>query len=76
MLQKEELVHGEYYKGSCRNASLARWNEKRDVFVYFRYKFGEIFLEDIKCYDSGSGYDEFKPYSLAEAPEEEIPLAF
>ena len=46
-IPKEKLKSGAYYEGRCRNTSLARWNGT--VFVYWRYKMGEHFLDEIGC---------------------------
>ena len=54
---KELLETGEYYIGQCRNASVARWNGK--VFVYWRTKFNDTFLEEIKCPEDDKVYDVF-----------------
>lgn len=74
MLSKAELKHGAYYEGSCRNASIARWNAETAKFVYWRRKFGDVFAEDINHPEDDNGFDLFKPYREAEPPEEEIPL--
>ena len=47
-IAKSDLIHGAYYSGRCRNASVARWNSTRQCFVHWRSKFGTNFLEDIK----------------------------
>lgn len=47
-IRKEYLMHGEYYAGECRNASVARWDKYNNCFVYNRTKFGLTFTETIK----------------------------
>jgi len=32
ILPKDKLEHGQYYKGRCRNATIARWNSNRQCF--------------------------------------------
>lgn len=59
MLTKDQLVHGEYYLGRCRNAEIARWNANKQHFVYRRYKFGTTFLETIKHPDDDQIWDVF-----------------
>ena len=76
-IAKERLEKGAYYKGNCRNSSLARWNG--DVFVYWRYKMGEHFLEEIGHPedDRYDGFDVFLPTEKLKAlPKgcKEIPL--
>src|SRR5271154_6091772 len=48
-LPKEALRHGVYYYGRCRNARIARWDAVRQVFVHWRKKFSDVFLEEICC---------------------------
>ncbi len=73
-IAKADLEHGAYYVGRCRNASIARWNEKKQVFVYYRNKFGHVFLEEIKCPDDDILFDVFVAESKIDEPEREIPL--
>ena len=48
ILPKDQLRHGAYYKGRCRNATIARWNADERCFYHWREKFGRIFIETIK----------------------------
>lgn len=48
LLRKETLEHGAYYRGTCRNAELARWHGPAQRFVHWRAKFGQRFLEAIR----------------------------
>jgi hypothetical protein len=47
-IAKADLEHGAYYTGSCRNASVARWDSNKQCFVHWRSKFGDRFLEEIR----------------------------
>ena len=40
ILLKDRLVHGRYYKGRCRNATVARWNADEDRFYHWRESSG------------------------------------
>ena len=72
-VKKKDLVHGAYYKGHCRNASVARWNEKTNQFYYERYKFGSTFVETLPGpEDTIDGMDYFLPELLEPSPEKEI----
>ena len=52
---------------------VARWNGTH--FIYWRHKFGEIFLEEICCPEDDKYYDVFYAYEEITAPMgEEIPL--
>ena len=42
------MLNGRYYKGRCRNATIARWNADENCFYHWREKFGRIYIETIK----------------------------
>ena len=46
-IPKSELIHGMYYHGHCRNATVARWHAPLQRFIHWRYKFGHEFLEAV-----------------------------
>jgi hypothetical protein len=58
-LKKSELEHGSYYKGECRNATIARWNSEKQMFYHWRTKFNYTFIETIKHYEDEEHYDVF-----------------
>ena len=72
-IAKKDLIDGEYYLGSCRNASVARWNSKDELFYHWRTKFGSKFIETIKHPDDEQKYDVFFPFTVA-IEYKEIPL--
>jgi len=74
VLDQVELVHGAYYYGECRNASIARYNAETNRFTYMREKFGSIFVEAIGHAENDDGFDIFKPYGLVNDPPFEIPF--
>lgn len=63
---KSELKHGLYYAGECRNAGVARWDETKQVFVYWRYKFGSEYLETINHFEDDNGFDLFYPETVTD----------
>lgn len=71
-LPKSAMIHGQYYRGNCRNATLARWNAELDRFVYRRRKFNDTFLEEIQHCEDDTGFDVFFPTIVEENPEIEI----
>ena len=73
-MDKSDLVHGEYYSGQCRNATVARWNAEHQCFIHWRTKFGFTFLETIKHPDDDQVYDVFLVEKRIDPPEKEIPL--
>lgn len=58
-IAKAELIHGNYYKGTCRNAAVARWNAETGKFLYWRNKFNDTFLETISPPEDEEIYDVF-----------------
>lgn len=74
LIPKSELRHGAYYRGSCRNATIARWNAEKQLFYHWRTKWGLIFLETIKHRDDDDRYDVFDAFEEIPPPEKEIPF--
>lgn len=70
MIRKEDLVAGKYYKGNCRNASVAKWNGSK--FDYMRYKWGSYYKDSL-CYPTDEDhFDVFIPWAVVEPSEKEI----
>jgi hypothetical protein len=72
VVPKYDLVDGATYRGECRNASVAVWHKDKNVFTYKRYKFGDVFDEDICYMTDDKVYDVFIPYELIEENYEKI----
>ena len=73
-IAKADLEHGAYYAGRCRNASEARWNAERQVFVHWRTKFNNTFLEEIKHPEDENFFDVFVVEHKLDIPTKEIPI--
>lgn len=73
-IAKEDLVHGKYYIGHCRNATKARWDAHDQKFYYWRQKFGDRWVDSLKCPEDDIRYDVFYAHTLESSPTEEIPL--
>ena len=71
---KTALKHGAYYRGTCRNASIARWNEEKQCFYHWRTKWGNRFVETIKHRADDDHYDVFDVETEITVPTEEIPF--
>ena len=72
-IAKADLVHGEYYRGRCRNATIARWNAEQQRFVHWRTKWGDTFTEEICHPDDEKDFDVFVVEAVCE-PVKEIPF--
>jgi hypothetical protein len=68
---KTDLKIGAFYYGSCRNASIARWEGEK--FKHLRTKFGDEFFETIFHFEDDNGYDLFMPYFELEDEDKELP---
>jgi hypothetical protein len=73
-IPKDKLEHGAYYKGRCRNATEARWHAEKEVFIHWRTKFNETFLEEISCPEDELMFDVFFTEEKIEVPTKEIPF--
>lgn len=65
MIAKANLEDGVYYRGTCRNASVARWKADEEQFYYLRHKFGDTFIETIRHPEDDDGVDLFRPEEVA-----------
>ncbi|MEK7512905.1 MAG: hypothetical protein AAB601_01780 [Patescibacteria group bacterium] len=74
VIPKAELKHGAYYRGRCRNATVARWNAAKGCFYHWQTKFGMTFIETIRHPEDESRYDAFEPFEEVPIPEREIPF--
>ena len=61
MIEKKDLIDGKSYFGTCRNATIATWNEKENAFTYQRLKFKDTFEESIPHPLDDDGFDFFIP---------------
>lgn len=48
LLPRRQLRHGRYYKGRCRNATIARWHGEEGRFYHWRVKFDRVYLQTIR----------------------------
>ncbi len=74
IIPKNQLKHGVYYRGRCRNATVARWNGENQKFYYRRTKFGHIFVEAIGRREDDNIFDVFDAFEEIVNPTEEIPF--
>lgn len=78
MVAKSDLVDGQYYQGTCRNAQVAVWraNEPKyrsepGCFVYMRTKFSSVFPETINHPEDDNGFNLFIPVGIVEPLDSE-----
>jgi hypothetical protein len=70
VIPKKDLIIGNYYLGRCRNASVAKWDG--DKFLYMRNKFGHWSIDKINHMEDDNGYDLFVPLKVVEPTEKQI----
>lgn len=77
ILPKDQLKHGTFYKGRCRNATICRWNAEENCFFHWREKFGRIFIETIKypTDEAEPWWDVFDVVEELPEPNFEIPFS-
>jgi hypothetical protein len=68
-IPKKDLVDGQYYVGEHRRARIAKWDAAKDVFVYWRYKFADIYEDRCNHFEDDDGYALFVPIGLATQEE-------
>lgn len=74
VIPKEQLEHGAYYRGICRNSTVARWNAYTEEMWYMRYKFGWR-KDKINYISDDDGFDLFLALDklpLSQVPKESI----
>jgi len=72
-IARQDLIHGAYYRGRCRNATEARWNADEGQFYHWRYKFGWR-VDCIKHPEDEKDFDVFVVEELIATPEKPIPF--
>ena len=72
-IARQDLIHGAYYRGRCRNATEARWNADEGRFYHWRYKFG-WHVDCIKHPEDEKDFDVFVVEELIATPEKPIPF--
>ena len=74
IIPKSNLRHGAYYRGICRNATVARWNAHNQMFYHWRTKWGRTFTETICHREDEDGFDVFDAFQEMTDPPKEIPF--
>lgn len=66
-IPKEKLEEGIWYYGGHRIATISMWNGKK--FLYWRHKFGNIFVDTCEHFQNDDGYSLFVPIRKATIKE-------
>lgn len=72
IIPKSQLKHGAYYRGRCRNATVARWNGEDQKFYYWREKFGQTYVVSIRHIEDDNVFDAFNAFEEITNPAKEI----
>jgi hypothetical protein len=72
MLRKAELEDGAYYRGYCRNATVAMWSAEKECFIYMRQKFERRYPDEIKHPEDDNEFDLFVPLEKVMPQDSEI----
>ncbi len=68
-IPKNKLENGIWYYGNYRNSDLGKWNEEKQRFFIWRYKFGWM-SDDCNHFQDDDGYALFVP--IREAYKQEV----
>ncbi len=71
-IPKKDLVHGQYYAGEHRRATIAKWDATKNTFVYNRTKFNFTYEDDCNHFEEDDGYALFVPIRIATEEEYKI----
>lgn len=63
-IPKVDLIDEQCYLGDHRKARVAKWNAEKNVFEYWRHKFG-VFLDECNHFEDDNGFALFVPIKLA-----------
>lgn len=65
----KDLIDKECYLGKCRRGRIARWDANKNVFIYWRHKFGNVFEEEINHFEDDDQHDVFVPIKIVNKEE-------
>lgn len=68
-IPKKDLVHGQYYAGDHRRATIAKWDAQQNKFIYNRTKFNMTFEDDCNHFEDDDGFALFVPIRIATQEE-------
>lgn len=75
LLRRSQLVHGRYYVGRCRHATIARWNAEQRCFYHWREKLGRIYVETI-LYPTDEMHPWWDAFIVRELPNAKVEIPF
>jgi hypothetical protein len=63
-IPKKDLIDQQVYIGNHRRCTVAKWDNATNKFMYWRNKFGCVFLETCNHFEDDDGYALFVPIKL------------
>jgi hypothetical protein len=72
MMAKAKLEDGRYYRGECRNASIARWCAELQAFVHWTFTMGGWHLDLIHHPEDEKRYDVFLAFERIEPATDDV----
>jgi hypothetical protein len=63
-IRKKDLIDQQIYIGSHRRCTIAKWDTPTNKFMYWRNKFGCVFIETCCHFEDDDGYALFVPIKL------------
>ena len=65
-IPKKDLVDGQVYIGRHRICTVAKWNKEKNIFEYWRYKFGATFIDTCNHFEDDNDFALFVPIKLGD----------
>lgn len=65
-IPKKDLINGQVYVGRHRICTYAKWNKEKNVFEYWRYKFGATFIDTCNHFEDDNNFALFVPIKLGD----------
>ena len=72
-IQKKDLIDQQIYIGNHRRCTIAKWDAPTNKFMYWRNKFGCIFIETCCHFEDDDSYALFVPIRLGTEKDFEKP---
>ena len=60
-IPKDKLIDGKTYIGDTRNTKEAKWDAKKNTFIYMRSKWGNTFEDEVNHFEDDNHYALFVP---------------
>jgi hypothetical protein len=60
-IRKADLIDGAFYLGDHRRGRIARWNDEKNQFEYWRHKFSAVYIDTCNHFEDDDSFALFVP---------------